>query len=100
LRGYRLALRDGKPFEWQLQAFKALAARCIVLSLDQAAAEVAAHLWSGVTRSQRQQHMGDILIAAIAVSRQLPLVTRNRQDFERIAQPLGIDLHLRDWSKK
>jgi predicted nucleic acid-binding protein len=100
LRGYRLALRDGKPFEWQLQAFKALTARCIVLSFDQAAAEVAAHLWSGVTRSQRQQHIGDILIAAIAISRQLPLVTRNRQDFERIAQPLGIDLRLRDWSKK
>jgi predicted nucleic acid-binding protein len=98
LRGYRLALHDGKPFERQLQAFEALIARCIILPFDQDAATVAADLWSRVTRSQRQ-HLGDILIAAIAVSRQIPLVTRNRRDFERIVQPGGVDLRLVDWSK-
>ena len=98
LRGYRLAIRDGKPFERQLQAFEALVSNCIVLPFDQEAAKVAAEIWSSATRSQRQ-HLGDLLIAAIAVSRQLPLVTRNRRDFERITKPSGVDLHLVDWSR-
>lgn len=98
LRGYRLAIRDGKPFERQLQAFEALVANCIVLPFDQEAARVAADIWSSATRGQRQ-HLGDILIAAVAVSRQLPLVTRNRRDFEGITQPSGADLRLVDWSK-
>jgi predicted nucleic acid-binding protein len=98
LRGYRLALREGKPFERQLQAFEALVANCVVLPFDQEAAGVAAEIWSAATRSQRQ-HLGDILIAAVAVSRQLPLVTRNRRDFERIARASGVELRLIDWSK-
>ncbi|MEP7008715.1 MAG: PIN domain-containing protein [Acidobacteriota bacterium] len=97
-RGYRLAIREGKPFERQLQAFEALAANCIVLPFDQEAASVAAEIWSGTTRSQRQ-HLGDILIAAIAISRQIPLVTRNRRDFERITKPSGAALPLVDWTK-
>lgn len=98
LRGYRLAIRDGKPFERQLQAFEALVANCIVLPFDQDAAGIAADLWSAVTRSRRQ-HLGDILIAAIAVSRHLPLVTRNRRDFEHITRPSGVELRLLDWSR-
>jgi predicted nucleic acid-binding protein len=58
---------------------------------------VAADLWAGVSRSQRQ-HLGDILIAAVAVSRQLPLVTRNKRDFEQITKSAGVDLRLVDWS--
>src|SRR5436305_14851838 len=98
LRGYRVAIRDGKPFERQLQAFETLVANCIVLPFDQEAASVAAHIWSGAARGQRQ-HLGDIPIAAVAVSRQLPLVTRNRRDFERITKRSGVDLRLLDWSK-
>jgi len=98
LRGYRLALREGKPFERQMQAFEALVANCIVLPFDQEAAGVAAQILSAATRSQRQ-HLGDILIAAVAVSRQLPLVTRNRRDFERITRASGVDLRLVDWSR-
>jgi predicted nucleic acid-binding protein len=98
LRGYRLAIRDGKPFERQLQAFEALVANCIVLPFDQDAAKVAADLWAGAARGQRQ-HLGDILIAAVAISRQLPLVTRNRRDFERITKASGMDLRLVDWSR-
>src|SRR3954452_9140080 len=74
LRGYRIAIRDGKPFERQMQAFEALVANCIVLPFDEEAARVAADVWSAVARRHRQQ-LGDILIASIAVSRQLPLVT-------------------------
>lgn len=98
LRGYRAALRDGKPFERQLLAFEALVANCIVLPFDREAAGVAAEIWSSATRSQRRQ-LGDILIAAIAVSRRLPLVTRNLRDFDRLAKAAGIDLRLVDWSR-
>lgn len=98
LRGYRVAIRDGKPFERQMQAFEALVANCIVLPLDQEAARVAADVWSAAARRDRQQ-LGDILIASIAVSRQLPLVTRNKRDFERLSKASGIDLQLLDWSE-
>ena len=98
LRGYRIAIRDGKPFERQLRAFEVLVANCIVLPFDQEAASVAADIWSGVARRQRQQ-LGDILIAAVAVSRHLPLVTRNQRDFEHLAKASGVSLRLIDWSK-
>ncbi|HYX23713.1 MAG TPA: PIN domain-containing protein [Thermoanaerobaculia bacterium] len=98
LRGYRVAIRDGKPFERQLQAFETLVANCIVLPFDQEAASIAANIWSGATRSQRQQ-LGDILIAAVAVSRQLPLVTRNKRDFEQLSRASGVDLRLVNWAK-
>src|SRR3990172_8911013 len=61
LRGYRAALRAGKPFERQLQAFEALAANCVVLPFDHDAAAVAADIWSAAARSRRRQ-LGDILI--------------------------------------
>jgi predicted nucleic acid-binding protein len=98
LRGYRLAIRDGKPYERQLQAFEALLANSIVLPFDQDAARVAADLWSSMPRGQRQ-HLGDLMIAAVAVSRRLPLATRNKRDFERIIKPSGVDLRLIDWSR-
>jgi predicted nucleic acid-binding protein len=97
LRGYRVAIRDGKPFERQMLAFEALAANCIVLPFDDEAARVAADIWSAAARRHRQQ-LGDILIAAIAASRQLPLVTRNKRDFERLSKASGLDLRLLDWS--
>lgn len=98
LRGYRIAIRDGKPFERQLHAFQVLVANCIVLPFDQEAASVAADIWSSAARSQRQQ-LGDILIASVAVSRHLPLVTRNKRDFERLAEASSLSLRLIDWSK-
>lgn len=97
LRGYRVAIRDRKPFERQMQAFEALVTNCIVLPFDEQAARVAAQIWSAVARRDRQQ-LGDILIASIAVSRQLPLVTRNKRDFERLSKESGVDLRLLDWS--
>jgi predicted nucleic acid-binding protein len=97
LRGYRSAIRAGKPLELQLQAFEALVANSIVLPFDHDAAGVAAQIWSSVSRSERHQ-IGDILIASVAICRQLPLVTRNRRDFERLAKASGLALRLMDWS--
>jgi predicted nucleic acid-binding protein len=97
MRGYRVAIRDRKPFERQMQAFEAFVANCIVLPFDDEAARVAADIWSAVARRDRQQ-LGDILIASIAVSRQLHLVTRNKRDFERLSKASGVDLRLLDWS--
>ena len=97
LRGYRQAIRAGKPFQRQLQAFEALACACVVLPFDQDAADVAATIWSLVTRAQRQ-HLGDILIASVAISRQIPLVTRNKRDFESLTKASGVSLDLVDWN--
>ncbi len=97
LRGYRAAIRAGKPFERQLQAFEALVANCVVLPFDQDAAAVAADIWSASTRSRRRQ-LGDILIAAVAVSRQIPLATRNKRDFQQLTKASGVNLRLVDWT--
>jgi predicted nucleic acid-binding protein len=98
LRAYRSAIRDGKPFERQLQAFEALVASSVVLPFDQESASVAAEIWSAAPSSRRRS-VGDILIAAIAVSRHLPLVTRNRRDFQHLARDAGLALRLDDWSR-
>jgi predicted nucleic acid-binding protein len=97
LRGYQLAIRRGKPFERQLQTFEALLSTCIVLPFDSDAGAVAARMWAALSRAQ-QQGTGDIMIAAVAASRQLPVVTRNRGDFERISRSSGIELKLLDWA--
>lgn len=97
LRGYRAAILAGKPFERQLQAFEALVANCVVLPFDKDAAAVAADIWSASTRSRRRQ-LGDILIAAVAVSRQIPLATRNKRDFQQLTQASGVNLRLVDWT--
>ena len=97
LRGYRAAIRAGKPFERQLQVFEALVANCVVLPFDQEAAAVAADIWSASSPSRRRQ-LGDILIASVAVSRQIPLATRNTRDFRHLTKASGVNLRLVDWT--
>jgi len=98
LRGYRQAIRAGKPYERQMHAFEVLARSCVVLPFDDVAADVAATIWASCSRSQRNQ-LGDILIAATAVARLIPLVTRNRKDFDALGKQSGAELHLVDWTK-
>jgi predicted nucleic acid-binding protein len=97
LRGYKQAIRAGKPFQRQLQAFEHLVSNCIVLPFDEDAADIAATIWSSCTRRQ-QQSLGDILIAAIAVARQIALATRNTGDFKALIDASGVDLKLVDWA--
>ena len=98
LRGYRAALLEGKPFERQLQQFEAFVAASIVLPFDEPAADRAALIWAALGRKHRNA-LGDILNAAIASARNLPLVTRNRRDFEPIAKLEFAGLRLVDWTR-
>jgi len=98
LRGYRAALRLGKPFDAQLRQFEMLAGACIVLPVDVAVADRAATLWAHLgTRGRRA--LGDILIAATASAHGHALVTRNRRDFQPMLDVEGIELRLLDWTK-
>lgn len=69
----------GKPLHRQMAAFESLVQSSVVLPFDENAAGVSAAIWAACSRAQRQK-LGDILIAGIAVARQIPLVTRNRRD--------------------
>ena len=99
LRGYRQAIRSGKPFHRQLHAFEALVQNSVVLPFDQNAAAVSSTIWATCSRAQRQK-LGDILIAGIAVARQIPLATRNRRDFEALSKNAEVSLHLVDWTAR
>ena len=98
LRGYREAISLGKPFEGYLRQFEMMAAACRVLPVDSFVADRAARIWAGLS-ARRPQVLADILIAATASTAGLPLVTRNRRDFEPMVALDGIDVELLDWTK-
>ena len=98
LRGYRLALVEGKPFEEHLGKFQALVTTCRVLPVDETVAEHAATIWASLNRKGRRA-LGDILIAATASAFDIPLVTRNRRDFVPMTRIEGVRLSLIDWTR-
>lgn len=55
------------------------------LPFDAAAARQAAHLHAKMIQQNQDIGVKDILIAAICIDRNVPLVTRNLRHFERIA---------------
>lgn len=55
-----------------------------IIVLDKNAAELAAQVRRDLEREGQAIGMGDSLIAGIALSRRLPLLTRNRKHFERV----------------
>jgi predicted nucleic acid-binding protein len=99
LRGYRQAIKAGKPFHRQLHAFETLVQNSVVLPFDENAAAVSAGIWAACSRAQRQK-LGDILIAGIAVARQIPLATRNQRDFELLSKNAEVSLRLVDWTAR
>ena len=99
LRGYRQAIRAGKPLHRQLHAFEALVQNSVVLPFDEQSASVSATIWASCSRAQRQK-LGDILIAGIAASRQIPLATRNKRDFEMLSKNAEVGLRLVDWTAR
>jgi predicted nucleic acid-binding protein len=98
LRGYREAIRQGKPFEEHLRKFQALVATCRVLPVDEVVADHAATIWTGLPRRSRRA-LGDILIAATASAFALSLATRNSRHFLPMARIAGARLTLVDWSR-
>lgn len=97
LRGYRSAILAGKPLAEHERAFRAFAASCRVLALDAVTADEAATIWAAMP-SKRRRALGDILIAATACAHGMPLVTRNRRDFEPMTKIAGVRLRLLDWT--
>ena len=96
LRGYRMALRAGKPFDEHLRQFQAFVATCRVLPVDAAVAAHAARIWAGVGARTRRG-LGDVLIGATASAHGVSLATRNRRDFEPMTRVAGVRLVLVDW---
>jgi predicted nucleic acid-binding protein len=99
LRGYRQAIQAGKPFHRQLLAFETLVQNSVILPFDESAAAVSAGIWAACSRAQPQK-LGDILIAGIAVARQIPLATRNQRDFETLSKNAEVSLRLVDWTAR
>jgi predicted nucleic acid-binding protein len=98
LRGYFSALEDGRPLEAQLGQFERLVRLSVVLPIDSTVANEAAAIWAAVGVRKRKA-VGDIFIAATALVHGLPLVTRNRRDFELLASLHGAELELIDWTR-
>jgi predicted nucleic acid-binding protein len=98
LRGYRAAIRLGKPFEAHLQQFQMFAASCIVLPIDSLVADRAATVWAHLGARGRRA-IGDVLIAATAAAHGLAIVTRNRRDFAPMVSIAGMDVQLLDWTR-
>lgn len=98
LRGYRAALRAGKAFGEQMRQFQAFVATCRVFAVDESVAADAAVIWAALGARARKA-IGDILIAATASAHTIPLVTRDRRDFEPLRRIDGVRLTLIDWSK-
>ncbi len=80
----------------RLQSFLAAVAIEEVLPFDQAAAELAGRIGGELERTGQPIGMADPMIAAIALTNNLELVTGNTAHFQRIQQ-LGYPLTLADW---
>jgi len=61
---------------------------CPVLPFDQPAAAIAAYIFSRLSKSHRNKHWRDTFIAATALAHGHGIATRNRKDFQLIAENL------------
>ena len=97
LRGYREALRRGRPYEEHLKQFERLVEASIVLPFDAAAADRASHLWADSSPRGRKS-LGDLMIAATAWANGIVLVTRNRKDYAQFVKVAAGALQLSNWT--
>lgn len=91
IRGFQKNQSHGK-----LQSFLAAVALEEVLAFDRPAADLAGRIAGDLERVGRPIGVADPMIAAIALTRGLELVTGNTAHFQRIQQ-LGYPLMLADW---
>lgn len=61
---------------------------CTVLPFDEAAASIAAYIFPRLSKSDQNKHSKDLFIAATALAHHHGVATRNRSDFELIANNL------------
>ncbi len=61
---------------------------CVILPFDEVAASIAAYVFPRLSQSNRNKHWKDLFIAATALAHGYGVVTRNRTDFELIADNL------------
>ncbi len=62
-----------------------LTKECTVLSFNQEAAEIAAYIFPRLSKKERKDHWADMFIAATVLAHDYGVVTRNRSDFELLA---------------
>ncbi len=61
---------------------------CLILPFDENAARIAAYAFPRLSRNEQKKHWQDLFIAAIALAHGHGVATRNRRDFELIANHL------------
>ena len=91
VRGYQR-----KQASRQLQSFLAAIVSEEVIPFEQTAAELAGRIGGDLERAGRPIGLADTMIAAIALTHGLELVTGNTQHFQYV-QNLGYPLTLVDW---
>ena len=79
-------LLSGRQEGRKADRLQKLLASLPILPLDPKAAERAAEVRQMLERTGQTIGMGDSLIAGIALSHKLPLLTRNRRHFARVAK--------------
>ena len=85
-----------KQSQRSLQTFRSAVALEEVLDFGHAAAELAGQISGELERIGRPIGMADPMIAAVALTQGLDMVTGNTAHFQRIQQ-LGYPLHLANW---
>ena len=64
---------------------RSLIKECSVLPFNQEAAEIAAYIFSRLSRAEQNKLWRDLFIAATALAHEYAVATRNRSDFELLA---------------
>ncbi|MGI8565954.1 MAG: type II toxin-antitoxin system VapC family toxin [Pyrinomonadaceae bacterium] len=72
---------------------------CVVLPFDQRAAEIAAYIVPRLSKNMPKELLRDVFIAATALAHRYGIATRNKKDFDLIANhiPDGLILRIADW---
>jgi predicted nucleic acid-binding protein len=92
LHGIELEMRKNKITMAQAEQYKdrikRLSESCLILSFDQNAAAIAAHIYSQLNPQQLQKHWRDLFITATVLAHGYGIASQNIRDFKLIADYL------------